>query len=198
MPGDNIYNGALDNATGCGILLEIARAYPRRKPPKRSGLFRCGHGGGTGTAAARSIWASIRRCRRDDISLALNYDNVPHSGVPEEVNVPEPSGRTSTRWSSARRRLPSDHRARPAAGRRTLLPLRPLQLRRAGSLRSRSMKATSIKATTGVGRAAGRGIRVQALPQPSDEYRPEMDFRGNAVIAASASRWDGKRRISRA
>src|SRR5271156_5207024 len=27
MPGDNIYNGAADNATGCGILLELARAY---------------------------------------------------------------------------------------------------------------------------------------------------------------------------
>src|SRR6266566_376305 len=27
MPGDNIYNGANDNATGCGILLEMARAY---------------------------------------------------------------------------------------------------------------------------------------------------------------------------
>ncbi|MGB7331645.1 MAG: M28 family metallopeptidase, partial [Terriglobales bacterium] len=27
MPGDNIYNGAMDNATGCGILMEIARAY---------------------------------------------------------------------------------------------------------------------------------------------------------------------------
>jgi len=27
MPGDNIYNGANDNATGCGILLELARAY---------------------------------------------------------------------------------------------------------------------------------------------------------------------------
>src|SRR5580693_9616057 len=27
MPGDNIYNGAADNATGCGILLELARAF---------------------------------------------------------------------------------------------------------------------------------------------------------------------------
>src|SRR5579859_2658259 len=27
MPGDNIFNGAADNATGCGILLEIARAF---------------------------------------------------------------------------------------------------------------------------------------------------------------------------
>src|ERR1700690_3286504 len=27
MPGDNIFNGAMDNATGCGILLELARAF---------------------------------------------------------------------------------------------------------------------------------------------------------------------------
>ncbi len=27
MGGDNIFNGAMDNATGCGILLEIARVY---------------------------------------------------------------------------------------------------------------------------------------------------------------------------
>ena len=31
MPGDNIYNGADDNATGCGILLELARALVRRR-----------------------------------------------------------------------------------------------------------------------------------------------------------------------
>jgi len=27
--GDAIYNGAQDNGTGCGILLELARAWPR-------------------------------------------------------------------------------------------------------------------------------------------------------------------------
>src|SRR6266851_9333632 len=40
MPGDNIYNGARDNATGCGILLELARVFaqvPAR--PRRSVLF---------------------------------------------------------------------------------------------------------------------------------------------------------------
>ena len=38
--GDAIYNGAIDNATGCGILLELARMWgslPRK--PKRSVLF---------------------------------------------------------------------------------------------------------------------------------------------------------------
>ena len=40
MPGDNIYNGADDNATGCGILLEIARAYSEApSKPRRSVLF---------------------------------------------------------------------------------------------------------------------------------------------------------------
>ncbi len=39
-PGDNIYNGAADNATGCGILLELARAFvSSREKPKRTLLF---------------------------------------------------------------------------------------------------------------------------------------------------------------
>ncbi|HYN06523.1 MAG TPA: M28 family metallopeptidase [Vicinamibacterales bacterium] len=38
--GDNIYNGALDNASGCAQVLEIARAFTKIKPrPKRSLLF---------------------------------------------------------------------------------------------------------------------------------------------------------------
>ena len=40
LDGDSIYNGALDNASGCAVLLEVARAFaalPQR--PKRSILF---------------------------------------------------------------------------------------------------------------------------------------------------------------
>src|SRR6266566_6451444 len=40
MPGDNIYNGARDNATGCGILLELARTYAQSaQKPRRSVYF---------------------------------------------------------------------------------------------------------------------------------------------------------------
>src|SRR5271170_5703178 len=40
MPGDNIYNGANDNATACGILLEVARAFSVAKErPARSIIF---------------------------------------------------------------------------------------------------------------------------------------------------------------
>jgi Zn-dependent M28 family amino/carboxypeptidase len=38
--GDNIYNGAIDNASGCAILLEMARAWAALpEKPKRSALF---------------------------------------------------------------------------------------------------------------------------------------------------------------
>ncbi len=38
--GDAIYNGAADNATGCGLVLELARAWAGLKPrPKRSAIF---------------------------------------------------------------------------------------------------------------------------------------------------------------
>src|SRR5262249_30521550 len=38
--GDTIYNGAADNATGCGLLLELARAWSKLSPkPKRSAIF---------------------------------------------------------------------------------------------------------------------------------------------------------------
>jgi Zn-dependent M28 family amino/carboxypeptidase len=40
VQGDTIYNGALDNASGTAILMEMARAFAQLKPhPKRSMLF---------------------------------------------------------------------------------------------------------------------------------------------------------------
>ena len=39
MPGDNIYNGARDNATGCGVLLELARVYAQAQSKPRRSVF---------------------------------------------------------------------------------------------------------------------------------------------------------------
>jgi Zn-dependent M28 family amino/carboxypeptidase len=38
LTGDQIYNGAVDNASGCATVLELARAFSKHKP-KRSVLF---------------------------------------------------------------------------------------------------------------------------------------------------------------
>ena len=62
MPGDNIYNGANDNATGCGILLEIARAY-LDGDGEAAALVSCLRPSPRKSKAcsARNIWASIRQ-----------------------------------------------------------------------------------------------------------------------------------------
>ena len=65
MPGDNIFNGANDNATGCGILLEVARAFgtAARSPDDRfclRQLRRKSRG-----CWDRNIWGSIRRFRQE-------------------------------------------------------------------------------------------------------------------------------------
>jgi Zn-dependent M28 family amino/carboxypeptidase len=40
LPGDQVYNGAVDNGTGLGALLEIAKAFTQlNRPPRRSVLF---------------------------------------------------------------------------------------------------------------------------------------------------------------
>jgi Zn-dependent M28 family amino/carboxypeptidase len=87
MPGDNIYNGADDNATGCGILLEIARAYSEAaSKPRRSVLF------ASVTAEEQGLLGSEYLGKHppvpaSKISLDLNYDDIPPLGSPEEVEV---------------------------------------------------------------------------------------------------------------
>jgi hypothetical protein len=87
MPGDNIYNGANDNATGCGILLELARVYSEAaQRPRRSILF------ASVTAEEQGLLGSEYLGKHPPvpagkINLDLNYDDVPPLGSPEEVEV---------------------------------------------------------------------------------------------------------------
>ncbi|MGB9103143.1 MAG: M28 family metallopeptidase [Terriglobales bacterium] len=87
QPGDNIYNGAVDNATGCGILLEMARAYASSaQHPKRSILF------ASVTAEEQGLRGSEFLGKHPpvpagNISLGLNFDGVAPNGIPQEVEV---------------------------------------------------------------------------------------------------------------
>jgi Zn-dependent M28 family amino/carboxypeptidase len=86
-PGDNIYHGAIDNGTGCGILLEIARAWSATKPaPPRSILL------ATVTAEEQGLLGSEYLGKHSlelpvDPILDLNYDALAPIGIPEEVEV---------------------------------------------------------------------------------------------------------------
>jgi Zn-dependent M28 family amino/carboxypeptidase len=72
--GDSIYNGAIDNATGCGILLELARAWAALpQKPRRSALFlavTAEEGGLKGS----EYYAAHPLIPPAKTAIALNYD----------------------------------------------------------------------------------------------------------------------------
>jgi Zn-dependent M28 family amino/carboxypeptidase len=87
MAGDNIYNGAADNGTGCGMLLEMARAWAQSgvKPP-HSLIF------ASVTAEEQGLLGSEYLGQHPpvpagQIALDINYDMILPIGVPLETNV---------------------------------------------------------------------------------------------------------------
>jgi Zn-dependent M28 family amino/carboxypeptidase len=87
MPGDNIYNGAADNATGCGMILELARAWAQSgiKPP-HSVIF------ASVTAEEQGLLGSEYLGQHPpipvgQIALDINYDMILPIGVPLETSV---------------------------------------------------------------------------------------------------------------
>ncbi len=87
QPGDNIYNGAIDNATGVGVIIEIARAFADNPiKPKRSLIFAAVTAEEQGLRGSEYL-GMHPPIPAKDISLALNFDGVAPIGVPEEVNV---------------------------------------------------------------------------------------------------------------
>ena len=87
MAGDNIYNGAADNGTGCGMLLEMARAWAASgiRPP-HSIVF------ASVTAEEQGLLGSEYLGQHPpipagQIALDINYDMILPIGIPEQVNV---------------------------------------------------------------------------------------------------------------
>jgi Zn-dependent M28 family amino/carboxypeptidase len=87
MAGDNIYNGAADNGTGCGMLLEMARAWSQSgvKLP-HSIIF------ASVTAEEQGLLGSEYLGQHPpipagQIALDINYDMILPIGVPQETNV---------------------------------------------------------------------------------------------------------------
>ena len=86
-PGDHIYNGAADNATGCGILLELARAFvDNKKKPKLSIFFAAVTAEEQGLLGSRYLGEHPPVPARK-ISLDLNYDDIQPYGEPQQLVV---------------------------------------------------------------------------------------------------------------
>ncbi len=185
MPGDNIYNGADDNATGCGILLEIARVYSEAaSKPRRSVLF------ASVTAEEQGLLGSEYLGNHppipaSKISLDLNYDDVPPLGSPEEVEV---SGSERTTFYPVIQSMAKTFRltirpdARPEAGH--YYRSDHFSLARVGIPSFSINEGVKYKGhDTAWGLEQAEEYTSKHYHQPSDEYHPSMDFIGDAVMA---------------
>ncbi len=185
MPGDNIYNGAADNATGCGILLELARAFSVAKDrPARSIIF------ASVTAEEQGLLGSEYLGKHppipaSKISLDLNYDDVKPLGAPEEVEV---SGAERTTFypyvqaTAKEFRLNIRPDARPEAGH--FYRSDHFSLARVGIPSFSINQGMKFKGHNEAwGLAQDKEYTEKHYHQPSDEYHPEMDFTGDSAMA---------------
>jgi Zn-dependent M28 family amino/carboxypeptidase len=183
--GDNIYNGAADNGTGCGILLELARAFAtsKQKPPhdvffasvtaEEQGLLGSQYLGMHPPAPAK------------DITLDLNYDMILPIGIPRSVDL---GGAERIDFWPAVQRVAKDFD----------LQLLPDPSPMAGhyyrsdhfSLARVGIPAFSVDQgdlfqghDEAWGHAQMEDYNEHHYHQPSDEYRADWDFRGNAKLA---------------
>jgi Zn-dependent M28 family amino/carboxypeptidase len=184
-PGDNIYNGAADNATGCGILLELARAFSvAREHPARSLIF------AAVTAEEQGLLGSEYLGKHPPIpagkiALDLNYDDVQPRGAPEEVEVTGAERTTFYPWVQATAkefRLTIRPDARPEAGH--FYRSDHFSLARVGIPSFSINEGMKFKGHDEAwGLAQDKEYTEKRYHQPSDEYRPEMNFVGDAAMA---------------
>ena len=86
LKGDQIYNGAVDNATGSAILIELARLWAKSAAPKRSILFAAVTAEEQGLLGSE-YFGKHPKVPASKISLDLNFDALAPLGEPEEVEV---------------------------------------------------------------------------------------------------------------
>jgi Zn-dependent M28 family amino/carboxypeptidase len=185
MPGDNIFNGAMDNATGCGIILELARVYSQAaQKPRRSIFF------SAVTAEEQGLLGSEYLGKHPPIpagkiSLDLNFDNVMPLGAAEEVEV---SGAERTTFYPEVQATAQDFRfkirpdARPEAGH--YYRSDHFSLARVGIPSfsvNEGMKFKGHDEAWGIAQDAD--FTAHRYHQPSDEYHPGLDWTSDAAMA---------------
>jgi len=185
IKGDNIFNGAMDNATGCGIVLEIARVYAQAaQKPRRSIYF------SAVTAEEQGLLGSEYLGKHPPIpagkiSLDLNYDDVKPLGAAEEVEV---SGAERTTFYPVVEAMAQDFRfkirpdARPEAGH--YYRSDHFSLARVGIPSFSINEGMKFKGHDEAwGLAQDEDYTKNHYHQPSDEYHPGMDYTSDAAMA---------------
>ena len=184
MPGDKIFNGADDNGTGVAMVLEMAHAFAQTpQKPKRSIWF------AFVTAEEQGLRGSEYLGKNPPIPanrivLALNFDDIPPIGIPEETEV---VGSERTDFYPVVQATAKDFNlairpdSRPEAG----------HFYRSDHFSFARVGIPSFSINEGVkfeGHPSEWGVEQQKeyndkrYHQPSDEYSPNMIFTGNAKM----------------
>ncbi|HEV8062018.1 MAG TPA: M28 family peptidase [Gemmataceae bacterium] len=186
--GDAIYNGAADNATGCALLIELARAWCAQSPkPKRSAIFLAV------TAEEKGLLGSKYYTRNPLVPLGktalnLNFDMILPIGVMESIVV-NGSERTTV-WPAVK-----------AAAAKNGLEIEPDQRAHLGvfyrsdhfSMAQAGVPAFSVAEGTKIkdkpkdfATKVMKEFNDKAYHTPQDEMKPEWDFAGFVVLARFA------------
>jgi Zn-dependent M28 family amino/carboxypeptidase len=183
--GDAIYNGAADNATGCALLLELARAWSAQSPrPKRSAIFLAV------TAEEKGLLGSKYYTRNPLVPLSktalnLNFDMILPLGVPESVVVT--GAERTTVWPAVQAAAAKNH-----------LDIEVDQRAHLGifyrsdhfSMAQAGVPAFSVAAGMKVkgkpkdfATKAFKDFNDKAYHSPQDEFKSDWDFSGFVVLA---------------
>ena len=184
-PGDNIYHGAVDNATGCAILLEIARVFaasPLR--PQRSILFAAVTGEEQGLLGSEYLGRHLP-LPAAQVDLDLNFDAFAPIGIPETIEV---SGAERTTFYADVKAVARQFHftlepdANPGAG----------HYYRSDHFSLARVGIPAFSVSEGL-KFAGHPLQygedwqkqytAKNYHQPSDTYHAEWDFRGIAKLA---------------
>jgi Zn-dependent M28 family amino/carboxypeptidase len=188
VDGDKIYNGAVDNATGCAILIELARGWAALEhKPRRSAIFVAVTGEEAGLHGSE-FYAAHPVAPLAKTALNLNFDTFFPFGRTKDIEVI--GAERTTAWPAVEE-----------AARQMNLTIRPDAHPEQGhyyrsdhfSLAHAGVPAFSVSQGTDYqGKPAGYGEKVFAeynarhYHQPSDEYHDDWDFSGMEEVARFA------------
>jgi Zn-dependent M28 family amino/carboxypeptidase len=185
LSGDNIYNGAVDNGTGCGILLEMAHAFATSgaQPPSPV-LFAAVTAEEKGLLGSNYLGKHLPIAPAR-IALDLNYDAILPLGLPQSVNVTGAERTTfypTVQKTAAAFGFEIQADAEPGAGH--YYRSDHFSLARAG--------VPAFSVNTGVkfaghppewGKAQHEEYTAKRYHRPADEFLPTMDFTTDAALA---------------
>jgi Zn-dependent M28 family amino/carboxypeptidase len=183
--GDRIYNGAVDNATGCAMVLEIARAWAAlAEKPKRSALFLLVTAEESGLLGSE-YYGEHPQAPAGETAADLNFDAFYPFGKTRDVEVT--GSERTTLWPIVQR-----------DARRLDLKIEPDAQPEQGhyyrsdhfSLARVGIPSFSVsQGTDYIGKPADFGKTVfeeyntKHYHQPSDEYHDDWDFAGIEQMA---------------